>query len=347
MTTPDPAVQGDGTTADTENPKYARRWWMLALLGTAQLMVVLDVTIVNIALPHAQAALGFSNTDRQWIVTGYSLAFGSLLLLGGRIADLFGRKRVFLIGVVGFAAASAFGGAAQNFDMLLTARVVQGAFGALLAPATLSLLTTTFTEPAERTKATGHLRRHRRGRRVGRAAARRRPDRVPELALGHVRERADRGVRVYRRRDAARVNVAAPDTAQAGPGRYRAGRGRPVLPGLRLLQRVHVAGQQRAGPSRARWATLIGGVVLLVAFVLVEQRVANPLLPLRVVLDRNRGGAYLAMFLAAIGMFGVFLFLTYYLEETLGYSAVKTGLVVPAADLDPGAGRGPRQHASC
>src|SRR5487761_1409805 len=126
--------------AEADNPHYARRWWILALLSTAQLMVVLDATIVNIALPHAQAALGFSNNDRQWIVTGYSLAFGSLLLLGGRIADLFGRKRVFIIGVIGFAAASAFGGAAQNFDMLLIGRVVQGAFGALLAPATLSLL---------------------------------------------------------------------------------------------------------------------------------------------------------------------------------------------------------------
>ena len=155
MTTPDSAVQGAGTTAGPENPMYAKRWLILALLGTAQLMVVLDVTIVNIALPHAQAALGFSNTDRQWIVTGYSLAFGSLLLLGGRIADNFGRKWVFLIGVVGFAAASAFGGAAQNFAMLLAGRVVQGAFAALLAPATLSLLTTTFTEPAERSKATG------------------------------------------------------------------------------------------------------------------------------------------------------------------------------------------------
>src|SRR5277367_4544780 len=111
MTTPDSAVQGDGPAASAENPMYAKRWWILALLGTAQLMVVLDVTIVNIALPHAQAALGFSDSDRQWIVTGYSLAFGSLLLLGGRIADNFGRKRVFLIGVVGFAAASAFGGA--------------------------------------------------------------------------------------------------------------------------------------------------------------------------------------------------------------------------------------------
>src|SRR6201994_2462682 len=155
MSTPDSAVQAVGATGTAEDPHYAKRWWILAVLGIAQLMVVLDATIVNIALPHAQTALSFSNNDRQWIVTGYSLAFGSLLLLGGRIADLFGRKRTFIIGVIGFAAASAFGGAAQNFDMLLIGRVVQGAFGALLAPATLSLLTTTFRNPAERGKATG------------------------------------------------------------------------------------------------------------------------------------------------------------------------------------------------
>src|ERR1700684_4571875 len=155
MSTPAPGVQTVGPGAAAADPHYAKRWWILAILGTAQLMVVLDATIVNIALPHAQQALGFNHSDRQGIVTGYSLAFGSLLLLVGRIADLFGRKRIFIIGVIGFAAASAFGGAAQNFDMLLAGRVIQGAFGALLAPATLSLLTTTFTDPAERSKATG------------------------------------------------------------------------------------------------------------------------------------------------------------------------------------------------
>src|ERR1700760_3911275 len=158
MTTPDTstaAARAGGPADANDDPNYPRRWIILAVLATAQVMVVLDATIVNIALPHAQAALHFSNVDRQWIVTGYSLAFGSLLLLGGRIADLFGRRRVFVIGIIGFAAASAFGGAAQNFDMLLAARVVQGAFGALLAPATLSLLTTTFPDPAERAKATG------------------------------------------------------------------------------------------------------------------------------------------------------------------------------------------------
>lgn len=131
----------------------AKKWWILAVVALAQLMVVLDATIVNIALPSAQADLGFSDGSRQWIVTAYALAFASLLLLGGRIADLFGRKTAFLIGVVGFAAVSALGGAATNFEMLVTARALQGAFGALLAPAALSLLNTTFTDAKERAKA--------------------------------------------------------------------------------------------------------------------------------------------------------------------------------------------------
>src|SRR3954451_24200781 len=140
---------------DTQNPHHARRWLILAVLGVAQLMVILDATIVNIALPSAQEALGFSDGDRQWIVTAYTLAFGGLLLLAGRVADLIGRKRTLLIGLVGFALASALGGAAQSFAMLVAARALQGLFGALLAPAALSLLTTTFTEPDERGKAFG------------------------------------------------------------------------------------------------------------------------------------------------------------------------------------------------
>src|SRR6202789_2367577 len=138
-----------------EAPNYDRRWWILAVLGIAQLMVVLDGTIVNIALPTAQHALHFSNADRQWIVTAYSLAFGSLLLLGGRIGDIVGRKRALITGLVGFAVASAIGGASVNFAMLVIARTVQGAFGALLAPSVLALLTTTFTDPDERGRAFG------------------------------------------------------------------------------------------------------------------------------------------------------------------------------------------------
>src|ERR1700720_3275134 len=144
---------GDGASLDVAN--YGRRWWILAVLGIAQLMVILDSTIVNIALPTAQHDLLFSNADRQWIVTAYSLAFGSLLLLGGRIGDIIGRKRALVIGLVGFAVASAIGGASVDFPMLVIARTVQGAFGALLAPSVLALLTTTFADPKERGKAFG------------------------------------------------------------------------------------------------------------------------------------------------------------------------------------------------
>src|SRR3979409_585084 len=138
-----------------ENPHHARRWAVLTLLAIAQLMVVLDATIVNLPLPAGQKALSFSNDNRQWIVTAYALAFGSLLLLGGRISDLFGRKWTFVTGLIGFAAASAVGGAAQSFEVLVGARAMQGVFGALLAPAALSLLTTTFPTGHDRARAFG------------------------------------------------------------------------------------------------------------------------------------------------------------------------------------------------
>src|SRR5512140_1685659 len=130
-----------------------RRWVLLGVIGIAQLMVVLDLTIMNIALPSVQRALHFSTVDRQWVVTAYSLAFGSLLLLGGKLSDLLGRKVTFLTGLAGFAGVSAIGGASVNFAMLITARACQGAFAALLVPSALSLLTTTFTDPKDRSKA--------------------------------------------------------------------------------------------------------------------------------------------------------------------------------------------------
>src|SRR3954464_11836126 len=132
-----------------------KRWLALGVIALAQLMIVLDASIVNIALPQAQEDLGISSTDRQWVVTAYTLAFGGLLLLGGRIADYTGRKRTFIIGLLGFAAASALGGLAQNGGMLFGARALQGAFGALMAPAALALITTTFTAPKERARAFG------------------------------------------------------------------------------------------------------------------------------------------------------------------------------------------------
>src|SRR5450755_4083046 len=143
----------DATSTDSAWDR--RRWLVLGVIGLAQLMVVLDVTVMNIALPSAQRALHFTTADRQWVVTAYTLAFGSLLLPGGRLADLLGRKVTFLTGLAGFAGVSAIGGASVNFAMLVTARACQGAFAALLVPAALSLLTTTFTEPKDRGKAFG------------------------------------------------------------------------------------------------------------------------------------------------------------------------------------------------
>ncbi|HZE04513.1 MAG TPA: MFS transporter, partial [Solirubrobacteraceae bacterium] len=270
------------------------------------------------------SSLHFSNADRQWIVTAYSLAFGSLLLLGGRLADTFGQKRLFLTGVIGFAAASAVGGAAVNFEMLVAARTVQGAFGALLAPAALSLLTTTFTHPQERGKAFGIY--------GGIAAA---GASVGLLLGGALTEYLDWRWTMY-------VNVVIAIAATTGGvtllagrtahGRRRIDRAGTLLACAGMFAIVYGFAHAATKSGSAGWTDpqtigfLIVGLALLAAFVVVERRVAQPLLPLRVVTDRNRGGAYAAMFLASIGMFGVFLFLTYYLETILGYSPITTGL---------------------
>jgi EmrB/QacA subfamily drug resistance transporter len=303
----------------------SRRWWILAVLGIAQLMVVLDSTVVNIALPHAQTALAFSDGDRQWIVTAYSLAFGSLLLLGGRLADDFGRKRVFLVGVIGFAIASAVGGAATGFGMLVVARAVQGAFGALLAPAALSLLTTTFPDPKERGKAFGIY-----GGIAGAGAS------IGLLLGGVLTEYMTWRWTMYVNivfAVAAAIGGAlllAPHTR--GEMRERIDKLGTVLACSSMFAIVYGFAHAATKSGSAGWTDaqtlgfLAAGVVLLVAFVVAERRAAHPLLPLRVLTDRNRAGAYMAMFLASVGMFGVFLFLTYYLEATLGFSPVKTGL---------------------
>ncbi len=321
MTTLDTAREAGATRdAGARDVKDVRRWWILAVLGCAQLMVVLDTTVVNIALPSAQRALGFDNTDRQWVVTAYALAFGSLLLLGGRLADLFGRKRLFMVGLVGFAAASAVGGAAVNFDMLVGARAVQGMFGAMLAPAALSLLTTTFTDGKERGRAFGIY-----GAIGGGGAA------IGLLLGGVLTEYLSWRWCMY-------VNLLFATVALIGGvlllhDRVGSTRQKLDLPGILLVSSglfSIVFGFSHA--STDGWAdtiTLIflaAGVTLLAAFVAVQTRVSNPVLPLRVILDRNRGGSYLSILSLGIGLFGMFLFLTYYLQETLGFSAVDSGL---------------------
>jgi EmrB/QacA subfamily drug resistance transporter len=311
---PDLSLPSSAATAS------ARRWWILGVVGLAQLMVVLDATIVNIALPSAQRALAFSNADRQWVVTAYSLAFGGLLLLGGRLSDLFGRRRMLIIGLIGFAAASAVGGAATSFAILVIGRGAQGAFGALLAPAALSTLTVTFTDPAERGRAFGVY-----GAIAGAGGA------VGLLLGGVLTEYLSWRWCLY-------VNVVLAVVAVTGAVRLLAPQPRnpevsidwpgTVLVGAGLVAVVYGLSEAdtKGWGAPTTLALLAAGVVLLAAFVLTERRVRHPLLPLRIVLNRFRGGAYLAIGLSAIGIFGIFLFLTYYLQLTLRYSPVTTGL---------------------
>jgi EmrB/QacA subfamily drug resistance transporter len=297
-----------------------RRWSILAVIAIAQLMVVLDNTIVNIALPSAQADLGFADPQRQWVITAYALAFGSLLLLGGRMSDLFGRKRAFMVGLIGFAVASMVGGAANGFEMLVISRAAQGAFGALLAPAALSLLTTTFPGGRDRARAFGVF-----SAIAGSGAA------LGLLLGGTLTEYVDWRWCMY-------VNAVFAVAAFVGAA--------ILLPAFPKRERPHldilgtVAGSAGlfcivygfATAETDGWSSatvlgfLIGGVALLVAFVLLQRKVRAPLLPLRVVLDRNRGGAYLAILVLASGMFAVSLFLTYYLQESLHFSPVLTGV---------------------
>jgi EmrB/QacA subfamily drug resistance transporter len=303
-----------------ENPHHTRRWAILALLGIAQLMVVLDATIVNIALPSAQEALDFSNDSRQWVVTAYALAFGSLLLLGGRIGDLFGRKRVFIAGLLGFAVASALGGAAQSFGVLVGARALQGVFGALLAPAALSLLTTTFTNPLERAKAFGIF-----GAIAGGGSA------IGLLLGGILTEYLSWRWCLY-------VNLlfAVPAAVVAYSllhNQVPATRPRLDIPGtitastgLFALVYGFSHAETTSWSNGLTVAMLVAAGVLLVAFVAIQRVSSHPLLPLRIVLDRMRGGAYLAMGIAGAGMFGVFLFLTFYLQNSLGFSPIQSGL---------------------
>ncbi|MDQ1547266.1 MAG: hypothetical protein QOH69_2170 [Actinomycetota bacterium] len=297
------------------------RWLTLTIVALAQLMVVLDTTVVNIALPSAQADLGFSNGDRQWVVTAYSLAFGSLLLLGGRVSDLIGRKRAFIIGLIGFAIASALGGAAPDFGLLVAARALQGAFGALLAPTALAVLTTTFTVPKERARAFGVF-----GGIAGAGGA------VGLLLGGYLTQDLDWRWNLY-------INVFIAIVAIIGatvfvPSIARQGE----RPKLDVIGTIFVSGALFFlvyGFSNAEtdgwgafdsWGMLTASGILLIAFVLWIRRAAHPLLHLSVILDRNRGASYISIMLAAVGMFTIFLFVTYYLQTALHYSPIQTGI---------------------
>lgn len=297
-----------------------RRWLALVVIAVAQLIVVLDASIVNIALPSAQSALGISDANRQWVVTAYALAFGGLLLLGGRIADFVGRKRAFIIGLVGFGVASAIGGLAQNQIELFGARALQGAFAALMAPAALSLITVTFSEPRERAKAFGVY-----GGISGGGAA------IGLILGGVLTEYASWRWTLLVNTPIAIATAAAAFVVV----RESRAEGKPKydIPGvvtstLGLVALVY--GFTRANESGwsapSTIALLVAAVVLLVAFVIIERKTAEPLLPPRVFTERNRAGAFSVALLTGLALFGMFLFLVYYMQGTLGYSAVKSGL---------------------
>ncbi|NUP50180.1 MAG: MFS transporter [Catenulispora sp.] len=296
-----------------------RRWLALVVIAIAQLMIVLDGTIVNIALPTMQHALHISEVNKQWVITAYALAFGAFLLLGGRVADYTGRRRAFVIGLLGFAAASALGGAAVNQAMLYGARGLQGVFGALMAPAALSLLTVTFTEEKERARAFGVY-----GAIAGGGTA-------IGLILGGVL------TQYASWRWTLLVNVPIAVLAAFAAMRYLSeskaeGDTKYDIPGA-LTSTAGLAalvyGFNKANTDGWSSGTTLGllavGVALLAAFVIIELRASHPLLPMRVILDRNRGGSFLSSLLLGVGLFGVFIFLTYYMQGILGYSALKSG----------------------
>jgi EmrB/QacA subfamily drug resistance transporter len=314
------STPGGVAPAEKTAQSDGRRWFVLAVVGIAQLMIVLDITIMNIALPSAQRALHFSNADRQWVITAYALAFGSLLLFGGRLGDLFGRKVTLLTGLVGFAVASAVGGASTDFTMLITARACQGMFAALLAPAALGVLTTTFSDPRERGKAFGVY-----GAIAGGGGL------VGLLLGGLLTEYLSWRWCMY-------VNLLFAALAAAGATmllqhQRRTGPVRLDVPGVLLVSAsmfclvygfANAATHNWHTPST--WGFMAAGVVLLAAFVAWQARSASPLLPLRVLADRNRGAADLAILIVGASMFGLFLFLTYYLQTIKGYSPVVTGV---------------------
>ena len=311
-----------------------KRWLALFVIGVSQLMVILDATITNVAMPRAAEAVGLAPSDIQWMITAYALPFGALLLLGGRIADYVGRKKILIIALSGFALASMLGGAAHAPWLLFAGRALQGVFGALLAPAALSLITVTFQLEKERAKAFAVF-----GAIAGGGAA------IGLLLGGFLTQylswrwcffvnipiaipaalAAARILRESKTTDRGHYDIPGALLGTAGLAALVWGFTRPTAESGTLNP---LTGQ----PELLGWGSfetlgwLIAAVVLLVGFVLVERRSTNPLLPVRIVANRNRAGAYLVGLLVSAGMFAVFLFLTLYLQVYEQYTPMQTGL---------------------
>jgi EmrB/QacA subfamily drug resistance transporter len=295
------------------------RWRTLFVVAIAQLMIVLDSSIMNIAIPSAKVELGISDANQQWVITAYTLAFGSLLLLGGRIGDFMGRKKIFIIGLIGFAAASALGGIASTQGLLFASRALQGVFGALLAPAALSIISVTFTVPKERAKAFGVI-----GAISGGGAA------IGLILGGTLTEyfswRWCLGVNTPIAIAAAVLAIAYVHESRAeGDRHYDIPGVITATAGLFSLTYGFNEAATKGWSSNVTISFLVAAAVLLVIFVIIEKRVANPLMPLRVITERNRGGSYLGSLVVGAGLFSMFLFLGLYLQVILGYTPLKSG----------------------
>src|SRR5580692_9515509 len=303
-----------------------RGWWPLAVIASAHLMAVLDTTVMFVALPSVQRGLGLTVAGRQWVVTSYTLALAGLLLLGGRLADRFGARNTLLVGVIGFACASAVGGAAVNGTMLITARAVQGAFGAVLVSSTKSLLVNVYTDGRERVRA------------IGVFTATLTAGLAVGLVLGGVLTSA------LNWRWCLYVNIplslvvvfGAPRVLPALPGRreIRIDVTSAVLASAGMVALIYGLGEASAvgwGSGQVS-GSLVAAAVLLGGFVARQAGRPDRLLPLRVVLDRNRGWGMIALIVNALSTFGMLLILTYQLQSVMRYSALATGLaLVPFA----------------
>ncbi|MEW2551590.1 MFS transporter [Streptomyces zhihengii] len=315
MTTPQPAT----TAQDSAPGKGGGHGMALLVLASCQLMVVLDITIVNIALPHIQSDLGFSTTTLSWVVSAYTLTFGGLLLLGGRAGDILGRRRVFIFGVLLFVLASLLGGLAQNSGQLLGARALQGVGGAIASPTSLALITTTFKEGPERNRAFGVF-----------AAVSAGGGAIGLLAGGVLVEWLDwRWVLFVNVPIGLLIAAATPrfiKESERHPGNFDVLGALTSTLGMASLVYGFIRAGQDGWRDPLTLASFAAAVILLSLFITVERRSKQPITPLHMFADRNRAGTYGIMLCLAAAMFGMFFFLTLFVQNVLGFSPIQAGV---------------------
>jgi EmrB/QacA subfamily drug resistance transporter len=300
-------------------------------------MVVLDATIVNIALPHIQDALKFSTTDLTWVVSAYTLTFGGLLLLGARAGDILGRRRVFLTGILLFTFASFLGGIAQEPWQLLAARALQGVGGAIASPTSLALVTTTFPEGPERNRAFGVF-----------AAVSAGGGAIGLLAGGMLTEWLDwRWVLFVNVPIGVLIAVLTPvyiSESERHPGRFDITGALTSTVGMASLVYAFIRAAEEGWGDSLTLGAFGTALVLLVAFVFTEMRAKEPITPLRMFADRNRSGTYVIMLSLAAAMFGMFFYIVLFVQNVLGYSPIKAGLAFLPVTAAIGIGAGLSQR---